>query len=341
MSSEMLLLGAGASVEAGIPDAKTMAKKIVEKFDNDSRLKDLAKVVRFVNECLVVDARIRLSDMSIDCVDVESLYNAMSLLWKRDELEVSAFVQSWHKDLSGISAETFESIIMQILILLEDLTLIKDADKVRHLEPILNLLLKHDQVFVATLNYDNGIELMARAKGVLCDTGIEQWSRTGILDYRSDGVGLIKLHGSVYWLWSWDARTFAERLPHRIIRTKSHFDEKLPITVLVEAPMVIFGEHNKLTAEGPFLDLLKRFDQQLQDTDLLTVVGYSFRDAHINFYISKFLNRYGGKIRIVDPGFDASNVKYVELLKDFARARPSEIEVLPNYAGDALKILYS
>lgn len=341
MTTEMLLLGAGASVEAGIPDAKTMSMRIIEKFNSDPRLKDLAKVVRFVNERLVVDARIRLGDISIDCVDVEALYNAISLLWKRDELEISAFVQSWHKDLSGISAETFEGIITQMLIMLEDLTLIKDANKVRYLEPILNLLPKHDQVFVATLNYDNGIELMARAKGVPCDTGIEQWSKTGILDYRSDGVGLIKLHGSVYWLWSWDARTFAERLPHRIIRTKSHFDEKLPLTVLVEAPMVIFGEHNKLTAEGPFLDLLKRFDQQLQDTDLLTVIGYSFRDAHINFYISKFLNQYGGKIRIIDPGFNTSTVKYIEYLKDFDGARPKQMEVIARYAGDAIKALYS
>jgi NAD-dependent SIR2 family protein deacetylase len=31
MDNEMLLLGAGASVEAGVPDAKRMAKEIIKK----------------------------------------------------------------------------------------------------------------------------------------------------------------------------------------------------------------------------------------------------------------------------------------------------------------------
>ncbi len=104
--------------------------------------------------------------------------------------------------------------------------------------------------------------------------------------------------------------------------------------------MVIFGQHNKLTAEGPFLDLLKRFDEQLQNSDLLTVVGYSFRDSHINFYISKFLNQYGGKIRIVDPGFKGSNVDYIEHLREFSTMRPNQIDIVEKYAGDALKVLY-
>jgi predicted CoA-binding protein len=104
--------------------------------------------------------------------------------------------------------------------------------------------------------------------------------------------------------------------------------------------MVIFGHRNKLTAEGPFLDLLKQFDEQLQQTDILTVIGYSFRDPHINFYISKYLNQYEGKIRIVSPNFETSDVKYVQDLRDFRNTRPMQIEVIKKYAGDALKDLY-
>lgn len=225
-------------------------------------------------------------------------------------------------------------------ILLEELTLIRDDNKVEYLKPILNLARGQGRLFVTTLNYDNGIELLSRANGVPCDTGIDEWKTTGVLNYPDDGIELIKLHGSIYWFWSRDARTFAEKLPHRRIRTKSHFDETLPTTVLVETPMVIFGQHNKLTAEGPFLDLLKRFDEELQRTSVLTVVGYSFRDSHINFYISKFLNQYGGKIRIVDPGFKTSTIKYIEFLKEFSTVRPDQIEIIEAYAGDALKLLY-
>jgi len=50
MSNEMLLLGAGASVEAGIPDAKRMAKEIIKKFNADTSLEKEAEVLNFVNE---------------------------------------------------------------------------------------------------------------------------------------------------------------------------------------------------------------------------------------------------------------------------------------------------
>jgi len=340
VSTEMLLLGAGASVEAGIPDAKSMAKRIVKKFQNDSRLKGEADVLIFVNAQLIADAQKRSGDPSIDCVDVEALYNAILLLFERDELEISPFVQSWLPELATISKDVLDSIMLRIEMMLEELASIKDEAKVEYLSPILNLARRQRRLFIASLNYDNGIELLSRAKGMPCDTAIEEWKKTGVLNYPNDGINLIKLHGSVYWLWSKDARTYDERLPHRLIRTKSHFDEKLPLTVLVETPMVIFGRHNKLTAEGPFLDLLKRFDEQLQKSDLLTVVGYSFRDSHINFYISKFLNQYGGRIRIVEPGFKASNVDYIEHLRVFSTMRPDQIEIVHRYTGDALKLLY-
>lgn len=336
----MLLLGAGASVEAGIPDAKTMAKRIVKKFEDDPHLKGEAAVLTFVNAQLIADAQKRAGDPSIDCVDVEALYNAILLLFQRDELEISPFVHAWLPELATISKDVLDSIMLRIEMMLEELVLIRDEAKVEYLGPILNLGRRQGRLFIATLNYDNGIELLSRAKGMPCDTAIEEWKTTGVLNYPNDGINLIKLHGSIYWLWSKDASTYAERLPHRLIRTKSHFDETLPLTVLVETPMVVFGQHNKLTAEGPFLDLLKRFDEELQHTQVLTVVGYSFRDSHINFYISKFLNQYGGKIRIVDPGFKSSKVKYTEYLRELQTVRPDQIEVIEEYAGDALRLLY-
>lgn len=342
MNAEMLLLGAGASKEAGIPDAKGMALEIIKKFNSDSRFEQEAAVLNFVNERLIAAARMSTSDPSIDCVDVEELYNAILLLSERDKLEIFPFVESWHPDLSKIKDldELLWSIMLRMEMMLEELTLIEDGKKLDYLKPILNLAKRHKRLFIATLNYDNGIELLSRVGGISCDTGIESWTKKGVFEFPNDGIELIKLHGSNYWFWSKGVRTYDERLPHSKIRFKSHFDEKLPTSILVETPMVIFGQRNKLTAEGPFLDLLKQFDEQLQQTEILTVVGYSFRDPHINFYISKFLNRYGGKIRIVDPSFETSDVEYVKYLRDLQKNRPDQIEIIKKYAGDALKDLY-
>lgn len=341
MSSEMLLLGAGASIEAGIPDAKLMAEEIVKNFNSAPHLVKEAEVLSFVNDQLIAHAQ--KSDPTIDHVDVEALYNAILLLSERETLEISPFVETWLPELVNIkdADKIFESIMLDMKLMLRKLTLIKDEHKIDYLKPILNLVRQHNRLFIATLNYDYTIELLSRENGIAYDTGIESWISKGAFDYPNNGIQLIKLHGSNYWFWSeGNARFYSERLPHRRIRVQPHFDEELPYAVLVETPMVIFGQRNKLTAEGPFLDLLKQFDEQLQRTDLLTVVGYSFRDEHINFYITKFLNQYKGRIRIVDPGFEKSNVEYVQYLREFREEMPEQIEVIEKNTGDALKELY-
>jgi NAD-dependent SIR2 family protein deacetylase len=341
-NEEMLLLGAGASVEAEIPDAKKMAKEIIRKFNDAAHLSKEAEVLNFVNEQLIAAAKKRYSDLSIDCVDIEALYNAILLLSERDTLEISPFVESWHPYLDEIedADETFKRIMLWMKLKLKGLTLINDEKRVDYLKPILNLAKHQNKLFIATLNYDYAIELLSRINGIACDTGIESWMEKGWFDYPNNGIQLIRLHGSNYWLWSEDVMTYDERLPHRLIRVQPQFDVELPMSVLVEPPMVIFGQRNKLTAEGPFLDLLKKFDEQLQRTDILTVIGYSFRDPHINFYITKILIQYGRKIRIVDPNFETSDVKYVNDLRELRKTRPQQIEIIEKYTGDALKELY-
>jgi hypothetical protein len=74
MRNEMLLLGAGASVEAGVPDSKRMAKEIIKKINGDTHLKKEAEVLNFVNEQLVVDYRKKHNYLSIDCVDIQVEY---------------------------------------------------------------------------------------------------------------------------------------------------------------------------------------------------------------------------------------------------------------------------
>jgi len=339
MGDEMLLLGAGASVEAGIPDAKQMAREIVRLFNGDSSLEKEAEVLNFVNDRLTAHAK-KIHPF-ID-VDIEALYNAILSLSERGKLEISSFVQSWVPDLIKIKdANTlFANIMLKMERMLEELTLIKDERKVDYLKPILNLAKSGDGLFIATLNYDNGIELLSKVNGVACETGIESWTREGFFNFPNKGIALGKLHGSNYWFWTNGTSTYGERLSHRQVRFKLSHDQSLPKILQVETPMVIFGQRNKLTAEGPFLDLLKEFDEQLQRTNTLTAIGYSFRDSHINFYISKFLNQYRGKIKIVSPDVETSDVDYVQDLREFRKTRSDQIDMIEKNAGDALKTLY-
>ena len=222
-----------------------------------------------------------------------------------------------------------------------------DEKKVEYLKPMLNLLKKQPRLVVATLNYDNAVELLARDNSVPLDTGIKDWIEKDTFDFAGDGLKLLKLHGSVYWRWTEEITTHALRMSHREIDYIEHYTDRFPTMAAVETPMVIYGHRNKLTTEGIFLDLLRQFDKELSNSDLLTVIGYSFRDEHINFFITKFLNRdESNVIRVVMPDFETSTVEFVERLRTFKDRRPSQIVIegkfdLTTFTTDALNKLYA
>ena len=71
-----------------------------------------------------------------------------------------------------------------------------------------------------------------------------------------------------------------------------------------ESLAVLFGGGNKLTAEGPFMDLVYKFKRLLWKRQHLIVIGYSFRDDHINHIIEHWFNvKQNAKITVVEaPG---------------------------------------
>lgn len=442
--NEMILLGAGASVEAGIPDTYDMTKIIAEEFRKDISMQRHAHLISFVIGGLLFQKGIRDEDPLGGGVNVEELFNAVQLLAERDTLEAAPFVGSWHSmvqefdkvrasppHLDRLYRLIYEGVIKEILNALphslpafgdrdidralEDtikamannrhawyssnsvgrkvgeyvVKIVKDwfdklryrtpsaqydfarefrdavermkeqsgggeifadtaeamihmltniawidrKERVEYLKPLLVLVHAQKRLIIVTLNYDNGIELLAQSNKVAYTTGIEEWSKTGSFTPTNAGISLLKLHGSIDWSLQRDLRTADRPMPHSVIRQviptsmQNHF-----------RPAVIFGQRNKLTAEGPFLDLLRAFQKELSQCELLTVVGYSFRDAHVNEYISQWLNQSSGhRIRIINPKFSENQSEYTAVLHASCRTR---IEAFCEKAGEGLKRLY-
>ncbi len=350
-----MLLAAGASIESGLANAYDMTTKMLKIIEDQVKnylgpsndKKELEKqweILKFVNDRLVADSKVRYSS---DKVDFETLYNALLQIAEYDSPEISPFVAGWDPFItSNITSERLEQIKLRMRGTLEKLASIEDVNKLEYLKPVLNLVNKQKRLVIATLNYDNAIELLSKENSVPCNTGIKDWIEKGDFDFSGDGIKLLKLHGSVYWRWSEDMTTYDLRMPHREIRYIEHFEERLRMQVSVETPMIIYGQRNKLTTEGIFLDLLRQFDDELSKADLLTVIGYSFRDEHINFYIKKFLNRdEKNVIRIVMPDFEKSPVEFVSQLRNFQLRRRNQIIIEDKFdrntfTGDALEKLY-
>lgn len=441
----MLLLGAGASVEAEVPGAYTMTAEIARRFRENPLMERQARVLSFVIGGLLFQEGQRGNDPLTSGVNIEDLFNAVQLLSERHILEAAPFVGSWHamveefdrqeparpnvlrlnraiyksvaqqiigalkkmpvgstsdvdravdralanalrnsgglrgigsavetylkkvsktwsdelshanpstsfefekaiqaiterEHLSGggrIFHETNESMIRT----LRELVWISDPARVFYLSPVLNKLKAQGRIVICTLNYDNAIELLAQSNSTGCDTGIDEWSETGTFTPGDTGLYLVKLHGSIDWE-RLSGQTTSERLmPHSIIHRVPK--EQLESDDSDFEPAVIFGQRNKLTADGPFLELLRAFQNELARSELLTIIGYSFRDPHINIYISQWLNQdESHRIRIVDPHFSTSKVEFAEELKELKRLRPEQVENIPAFTGQALQTMY-
>jgi hypothetical protein len=94
---EMILLGAGASVEAGVPATYEMTKRLVDLFGQNSN-EDHEKfnhVLKFVVGGLLM-RKGKNGENPFDGVNVEDDFNAIDLLANRENLEADSFIGSWH-----------------------------------------------------------------------------------------------------------------------------------------------------------------------------------------------------------------------------------------------------
>ena len=74
-----------------------------------------------------------------------------------------------------------------------------DVRCVSYLQPLINFLNKQKRLVVATLNYDNTIELLAKANDIPYETGVDDWSNTATIASPAEGLFVLKLHGSIDW----------------------------------------------------------------------------------------------------------------------------------------------
>lgn len=131
-----------------------------------------------------------------------------------------------------------------------------------------------------------------------CTTGIETWVKDGRWRWPTSGVRLLKLHGSID--WAWESIREEGYLPRHEVRVVANpvGDERQPV--------VVFGQRGKVRAEGPFLSLLAEFETALAAAEQLVVIGYSFRDDHVNELIRRWsAEDIHRTMLVVDPSWPA------------------------------------
>jgi hypothetical protein len=97
---EMLLLGAGASVEAGVPDSHQMSERILTAFEKRFGDSKYTKIISFVIGGLLFQNGIKGLNPLKTGVNVEELFNAIELL--RDRHAIEAAPERVPKNWTGV-----------------------------------------------------------------------------------------------------------------------------------------------------------------------------------------------------------------------------------------------
>lgn len=333
----IVLLGAGASKDVGLPTSSEMVDNLLLHFRSDVNavLPPSQQLFEFVVHGLRQQAAGRGDPAP---VDVETVFDAIESLAGREHLSTAPFISAWHplvdqaertasaatesgrpesrlarqlrevieeehvRDTHRRRTDPSEQFIRELLgighqpgiafgelaevvlgALVPVLRLGPDHD-VGYLEPLFELFRSQKALYIATLNYDITVETLGRLKGVPVDGGMSKWPEQQAVSFDPLAVNLYKLHGSVSW----------ERIPKERIGARGmlSFDRirELEFGQEPRLPSVIFGAGNKLVAGGPYLELLRAFERSLELCSVLLVVGYSFRDDHVNALITKWMN---------------------------------------------------
>jgi hypothetical protein len=338
----LALLGAGASMDAGVPGSTAMTQQIVAALDTpQDQYYGITHAVNYAIGAMIAH-RTANGANAYAGIDVEDLFSAVQMLAERESLEIAPFVQ-WSPALAGVrqgggsmpaffdkefregilenrafqgpgemikkavealtgsnSASTeklYTHLQVELLNALTKLVSVTDKD-VDYLHPLLQG--GDSPVEIASLNYDRSIELLCERRGVRLDTGIASWS--GGSDWHWDDaaeVRLLKIHGSIDW------RIHEEKGLGGLYETKVVAVGESDSSHHRSLPGVVFGARGKLRADGPFLSMLREFENMMARADRLLVVGYSFRDAHINVALTRWINSSPLRnMTVIDPSFN-------------------------------------
>jgi hypothetical protein len=274
----IVLLGAGTSVEAGIPHSNEMVNRVEELLLRDEGWRRYLKLYQFIKASLI-SADVMKGKPALP-PDIERIVNTLSELEKNTDCTLYPFISGWHQRFCDLAGRDFEDIkLFRRLIIrqLRDWIAINSYARSAYDEGLYRL---RDELKFAlrifSLNYDLCVE--QNADGRPLEMGFD--SETECWDFRRfeareevpTHVYLYKLHGSITW--------YRDRHEENIL--------KLSATPHSE-PDLIFGTDYKMQYIDPYLFYAYELRRYSLEAKIILAIGYSFRDEHINGIITQAL----------------------------------------------------
>lgn len=313
--STSVLLGAGASMDGGIPTSGQLLESVGGKLD-DPRLHALFDAVHA--GCLMRSASSRIGGAHPVWPTIEDVANSIDALIDRDMSDIAPFVASWNpflkymdeaEDVPVATSQRVARLLQRKFIDSSTGTLdtIHEdwsrwaADLVSAMRPRVSAdsLLKRvrDQLprivselltipSHADLSYLSDLFVLTQKGSQLpvatlnYDLALESVCESAGISI-SDGLeGWINGESDIF--GSSEIALYKLHGSLNWQRDSEDYYRRSLITVNPTEPGIIFGGKNKLTTRGPYLDLLWRWRSEIAGTSQIIIVGYSFADSHVN-----------------------------------------------------------
>lgn len=305
----LLFLGAGASVDAGL----LTTQQITNHLKNFSRysIRPTAKLIEKLFRVLQEELAYSLG-VNIDYIDFETILGVLidgsegRNIYSKKHL-LATLIESGLGDLD------LDRIIQAITLYIQGLCL-RTID-VEYLDVLLNAVWDNEGT-IATLNYDNCIERRHSELNRPFNTGFKNhgkiWKWEGF-NSGENGTELLKLHGSVGWLRQALDIEDTYSISHYMIFHSDPIMIPLYSTAKWETSerkagvrilMNIGIAKEQLYITPPFDELFSRLRRNLHNSDIVFIVGYSFRDPAINRMLIEAIKVHRVPIIVINPSVE-------------------------------------
>lgn len=210
-----------------------------------------------------------------------------------EALDMVPLVQTWHPDVAAylaasrhlVSGGAAQRVLEQLWRELKNILSMKEPPANPRFQYLADLVSSMRGQTIVTLNYDDTIERMpGRAYTFRVDSSPEP-HETDLhsIPWQNRPLRLIKLHGSLEWRESKTTGVVEESVGASFWTNDAYWYDYRPAT--------IFGAGNKLRPTGPYLDLYQEFKTAVAAARQVIVIGYSFRDTHVNEVLRHWLTK--------------------------------------------------
>lgn len=321
----LILLGAGASAEAGIPTSPFMIKKLEELLSSDAKWMEFRGLYHFVRSAIYfADGISGRFDNDVN-YNIERLVNTLSELDRKVGHPLYPFIGTWNIKLMELGGNNFENIrnLRQIILekLQKDWVLLNNYSTSDYYRGLFDFAKDFQySLRVFTLNYDLCIEKNCKDETIergFRDGRIWDWKNFEYPEGEEPNIFLYKLHGSIDWYKNEGNNvTFTDE----------------PAKIEPEKLGIIFGTDYKLQYIDPFLFFVYQFRQWTLEAKLIISIGYGFGDEHINGIIGQALknaaNQEERKLLAVAPFKDEKEDEVTSrLAKILGISRNGQIDV--------------